>query len=35
MIGGPRHARKVVAAGVNFIVVQGTDAGGHTGNIGT
>ena len=35
MIGAPRHARKVVAAGVDFIVAQGTDAGGHTGNIGT
>lgn len=35
MVGAPRHARKVVAAGVDFIVAQGTDAGGHTGNIGT
>ena len=35
MIGAPKHARKVAAAGVDFMVAQGTDAGGHTGNIGT
>lgn len=35
MVGAPRHARKVAAAGVDFMVAQGTDAGGHTGNIGT
>ncbi|MFZ5493137.1 MAG: NAD(P)H-dependent flavin oxidoreductase [Pseudomonadota bacterium] len=35
MVGAPRHAKKVAAAGVDFMVAQGTDAGGHTGNIGT
>ncbi|MDD3651374.1 nitronate monooxygenase [Immundisolibacter sp.] len=35
MVGAPKHAKKVAAAGVDFMVAQGTDAGGHTGNIGT
>lgn len=35
MVGAVRHAQKVMAAGVDFVVAQGTDAGGHTGNIGT
>lgn len=35
MVGAVRHAEKVLAKGVDFVVAQGTDAGGHTGNIGT
>jgi len=35
MVGAVRHAEKVLAADVDFVVAQGTDAGGHTGNIGT
>ncbi|WP_119728754.1 NAD(P)H-dependent flavin oxidoreductase [Thermomonospora amylolytica] len=30
-----RHARKQVAAGVDIIVAQGTEAGGHTGDVST
>ncbi len=35
MVGAPRHAEKAHKAGIDFVVAQGTDAGGHTGNIGT
>ena len=35
LVGAPRHAEKAVAAGVDVIVAQGYDAGGHTGPIGT
>lgn len=35
LVGAPRHAQKAVAAGVDVIVAQGYDAGGHTGPIGT
>lgn len=35
MVGAPRHAEKAREAGIDFVVAQGTDAGGHTGNIGT
>lgn len=35
LIGSPKHARSVVAAGVDLIVAQGHDAAGHTGPIGT
>jgi len=35
LVGKPRHAVKSVAAGVDVIVAQGTDAAGHTGDIGT
>jgi NAD(P)H-dependent flavin oxidoreductase YrpB (nitropropane dioxygenase family) len=31
----PRHARKQVEAGVDVVVAQGTEAGGHTGDIST
>ena len=34
MVGAPRHAQKARAAGIDFVVAQGTEAGGHTGNIG-
>lgn len=29
------HARRAVEAGVDVLVAQGTDAGGHTGSVGT
>ncbi|MDX2203750.1 MAG: nitronate monooxygenase [Hyphomicrobiaceae bacterium] len=35
LIGSPKHARSVKAAGVDIIVAQGHDAAGHTGPIGT
>lgn len=33
--GSPRHAAKHVEAGLDFIVAQGTEAGGHCGEIST
>ena len=35
MIGKPRQAKKQLEAGVDAIIAQGFDAGGHTGPIGT
>ncbi|WP_373089723.1 NAD(P)H-dependent flavin oxidoreductase [Sneathiella sp.] len=35
LVGTPRHAQKAKDAGVDVIVAQGYDAGGHTGPIGT
>ncbi|MEO7009903.1 MAG: nitronate monooxygenase [Caldimonas sp.] len=35
LIGTPRHARKALDMGVEVLVAQGYDAGGHTGTIGT
>jgi NAD(P)H-dependent flavin oxidoreductase YrpB (nitropropane dioxygenase family) len=35
LAGNVRHARKQVAAGVDIIVAQGTEAGGHTGDVST
>lgn len=35
VIGTPKHARAVLDAGVDVVVAQGYDAGGHTGSIGT
>lgn len=35
LVGAPRHAEKALEAGVDILVAQGTDAGGHTGTIGT
>ncbi len=35
LVGSPKHARAVKAAGVDVIVAQGHDAAGHTGPIGT
>lgn len=35
LVGSPKHARSVKAAGVDLIVAQGHDAAGHTGPIGT
>jgi len=35
LIGSLKHARRVAEWGVDIIVAQGTEAGGHTGKIGT
>lgn len=35
LVGSPRHAEKQLAAGVDVLVAQGTEAGGHTGTIAT
>ncbi|SPC16792.1 conserved hypothetical protein [Cupriavidus oxalaticus] len=35
LVGAVKHARKAIAAGVDVLVAQGYDAGGHTGAIGT
>jgi NAD(P)H-dependent flavin oxidoreductase YrpB (nitropropane dioxygenase family) len=35
LAGNVRHARKQVEAGVDIIVAQGTEAGGHTGDVST
>ncbi len=35
LVGTPEHAERQVAQGVDIIVAQGTEAGGHTGEIAT
>jgi len=35
LVGSRRHAQAAIAASVDLIVAQGTDAGAHTGPIGT
>ena len=35
LVGQPRHAEHALRAGADILVAQGTDAGGHTGSIGT
>jgi NAD(P)H-dependent flavin oxidoreductase YrpB (nitropropane dioxygenase family) len=35
LIGSVRHARKAIDMGVEVLVAQGYDAGGHTGPVGT
>jgi NAD(P)H-dependent flavin oxidoreductase YrpB (nitropropane dioxygenase family) len=35
LVGNVRNARRVVDSGVDIVVAQGTEAGGHTGRIGT
>lgn len=35
VVGAVRHAERQKAAGVDFIIAQGTEGGGHTGNIAT
>jgi NAD(P)H-dependent flavin oxidoreductase YrpB (nitropropane dioxygenase family) len=35
LCGKPQHAARHVAAGVDIIVAQGTEGGGHTGEIGS
>ena len=34
-VGTPRHAQIALAGGIDMLVAQGYDAGGHTGHIGT
>lgn len=35
LVGAPKHATRQIAAGVDLIVAQGSEAGGHTGDIST
>lgn len=35
LVGSVRHAQKQVTAGVDIVVAQGTEAGGHTGDVST
>ena len=35
LVGAAEHARRQVEAGVDIIIAQGTEAGGHTGQIAT
>jgi NAD(P)H-dependent flavin oxidoreductase YrpB (nitropropane dioxygenase family) len=35
LAGRPQHAERHAAAGVDLIIAQGSEAGGHTGEIGT
>lgn len=34
MVGSARHARSAIKAGADVVVVQGTEGGGHTGDVG-
>lgn len=34
MVGAPKHVDKAIAAGADIIICQGTEGGGHTGEIG-
>jgi NAD(P)H-dependent flavin oxidoreductase YrpB (nitropropane dioxygenase family) len=35
LVGQAKHARRQLAAGVDLLIAQGTEAGGHTGTIAT
>lgn len=35
LVGSPQHAQRQLDAGVDLIVAQGAEAGGHTGEVGT
>jgi NAD(P)H-dependent flavin oxidoreductase YrpB (nitropropane dioxygenase family) len=35
MVGHPQHVSKALAAGVDLIIAQGTEGGGHTGEVAT
>lgn len=35
LVGQPKHAERAIQAGADILVAQGTDAGAHTGPIGT
>jgi NAD(P)H-dependent flavin oxidoreductase YrpB (nitropropane dioxygenase family) len=35
LVGKPRQAKRAIEAGVDAVIAQGLDAGGHTGDIGT
>ncbi|MBN1573465.1 MAG: nitronate monooxygenase [Deltaproteobacteria bacterium] len=35
LVGNVKNAKRVAASGVDIIIAQGTEAGGHTGRVGT
>jgi len=35
LVGNVKNARRVVESGVDVVIAQGTEAGGHTGRVGT
>ena len=35
MVGSSRNAEKAIEAGMDILIAQGTEGGGHTGEIGT
>jgi NAD(P)H-dependent flavin oxidoreductase YrpB (nitropropane dioxygenase family) len=35
LVGNVRNARRIVESGVDVVIAQGTEAGGHTGRVGT
>ena len=35
LVGQPRHAVRQIEVGVDLLIAQGTEAGGHTGTIAT
>ncbi|HMH37600.1 MAG TPA: nitronate monooxygenase, partial [Streptosporangiaceae bacterium] len=35
LVGAPKHAGRQLSAGVDLLIAQGTEAGGHTGTIAT
>ena len=35
LVGNTKNAKRVAAGGVDIVVAQGTEAGGHTGRVGT
>jgi NAD(P)H-dependent flavin oxidoreductase YrpB (nitropropane dioxygenase family) len=35
LVGSPRHARRQIEAGMDILVAQGSEAGGHVGSIST
>lgn len=35
MVGSPKHVPKALAVGVDAVCAQGTEAGGHTGDVST
>lgn len=35
MVGAPHHVEKALAVGTDLIIAQGTEAGGHTGDVAT
>ncbi|MDP9793501.1 NAD(P)H-dependent flavin oxidoreductase YrpB (nitropropane dioxygenase family) [Catenuloplanes nepalensis] len=35
LVGAPKHAARQLSAGVDLLIAQGTEAGGHTGTIAT
>ena len=35
MVGSPKHCKKALDVGVDGVVAQGSEAGGHTGDVAT